>query len=68
MKMKSCVVVACRDFNNETHQHFICIMFQMMGKNGIHGEVVQWDNPSTEIVKMMLYHSKTAVVYRPCNQ
>jgi hypothetical protein len=32
------------------------------------GSVAQWNNPSLEICEMMLYHSKTSLVYEHCNR
>lgn len=62
MKMKTCIVVACNLFKENSHRHFITILFEMEN-----GQVVQWNNPSLEVVEMMLCHSRTSIVYEHCN-
>lgn len=62
MKMKLCHIIFCSNFN-EGHRHAITILFEM-----IDGSVAQWNNPSLEVVEMMLYHSKTTISYQPCNK
>ena len=62
MKMKQCTIEICRHFS-DSHFHVLRIVFDM-----IDGTHAQWDSPSREVVEMMLYHSKTKVIYLPCNR
>lgn len=62
MKMRECTLVICRNFC-ESHVHFLRINFLMLD-----GSLATWPNPSREIAEMMMYHSRTRIVYMDCSE
>jgi hypothetical protein len=61
MRMKQCFVVACDKFHSTEHPHFLGLVFD------IYTEQLHFRNPSSEVIKLMLNHSKTTVIYETCN-
>lgn len=59
--LTQCVVVCCDKFHATEHIHFIGFLIET------EEAVIEGSGNNKEVIRMLLSHSKTVVIYQPCN-